>query len=228
MKSLKRSKDIKVANSLTASNNVRIGNSIGLPSGKAYSCPGATSICEKICYAGRLERMRPSVRDVMMHNWELLKDADLNTIEGLLVDMLIDFEKECDKWEAPKAFRIHWDGDFFNDVYTQAWANTIKRFPDIRFWSYTRVPAAAAVFNELKLSNLAIYFSADLENINIARESGLPIAMLADTFEEAKSYLPRAAMCPEQRKQIPMAGACIACNICVKGKVDMTFSITKR
>ena len=133
MKSLKRSKDIKVANSLTAGGAVRIANSIGLPSGKAYSCPGATSICEKICYAGRLERMRPSVRDVMMHNWELLKDADLNTIEGLLVDMLIDFENECTKWEAPKAFRIHWDGDFFNDVYTQAWLILLKGSPILDF-----------------------------------------------------------------------------------------------
>ena len=223
---LKRSKDIKVTNSLTAGGKARIANSIGLPSGKEYSCPGATSICEKICYAGRLERMRPSVKQVMLHNWELLKDADLNTIEGLLVDMLSNFEAECEKWEAPKKFRIHWDGDFFNDTYTQAWSNIIKKFPDIQFWAYTRVQAAASLLagNE----NLALYFSGDAENINIARETGLPIAMLADTFEEAKSYLPRAAKCPEQRKQIPMAGACVACGICVKGKVNMTFSITKR
>ena len=226
MKSLKRSKDIKVANSLTASGAVRIANSIGLPSGKAYSCPGATSICEKICYAGRLERMRPSVKSVMLHNWELLKDADLNTMEDLLSDMIGDFERECEKWKAPKSFRIHWDGDFFNDTYTQAWVNIIKRYPDTRFWAYTRVAAAAKLLKGL--DNLAIYFSADTENINTARESGLPLAMLSDTFAEAKSYLPRAAMCPEQRKQIPMAGACIACGICVKGKVDMTFSITKR
>lgn len=226
MKSLKRSKDIKVANSLTASGAVRIANSIGLPSGKEYSCPGATSICEKICYAGRLERMRPSVKQVMLHNWELLKDADLNTIEGLLVDMLTDFSAECDKWEAPKKFRIHWDGDFFNDTYTQAWANIIKQYPDIQFWAYTRVAAAAKLLAGIE--NLALYFSGDAENINIARETGLPIAMLADTFEEAKSYLPRAAMCPEQRKQIPIQGACVACGICVKGKVNMTFSITKR
>lgn len=228
MKSLKRSKDIKVANSLTPAGSVRIANSIGLPSGKAYSCPGATSICEKICYAGRLERMRPSVKNVMLHNWDLLKDADLNAMEALLVDMLTDFEAECEKWSAPKAFRIHWDGDFFNDTYAQAWANTIKRFPNIRFWAYTRVPSAAAVLKLANLENLALYFSGDAENINIARESGLPIAMLADTFEEAKSYLTRGAMCPEQRKQIAMAGACVACGICVKGKVNMTFSITKR
>ena len=225
-KSLKRSKDIKVANSLTASGAVRIANSIGLPSGKEYSCPGATSICEKICYAGRLERMRPSVKNVMLHNWDLLKNADLNTIEGLLVDMLSDFSAECEKWKAPKKFRIHWDGDFFNATYTQAWANIIKRYPDIQFWAYTRVAAAAPVLAGIE--NLALYFSGDAENINIARESGLPIAMLADTFEEAKSYLPRAAMCPEQRKQIPIQGACVACGICVKGKVNMTFSITKR
>jgi hypothetical protein len=162
----------------------------------------------------------------MLHNWDLLKNADLNTIEGLLVDMLSDFSAECEKWKAPKKFRIHWDGDFFNATYTQAWANIIKRYPDIQFWAYTRVAAAAPVLAGIE--NLALYFSGDAENINIARESGLPIAMLADTFEEAKSYLPRAAMCPEQRKQIPIQGACVACGICVKGKVNMTFSITKR
>ena len=158
----------------------------------------------------------------------MLKDADLDTMQDLLVDMLSDFERECEKWEAPKAFRIHWDGDFFNDTYTQAWANIMARFPNVRFWAYTRVAAAAAILKAANLANLSLYFSADTENINIARETGLPIAMLADTFEEAKSYLPRAAMCPEQRKQIAMAGACVACGICVKGKVNMTFSITKR
>lgn len=164
----------------------------------------------------------------MTHNWELLKNADLPTMEALLVDMLTDFEAECEKWDAPKAFRIHWDGDFFSPTYAQAWANIIKRFPSTRFWAYTRVPEAAAVLKLASLENLSLYFSGDAENINIARESGLPIAMLADTFEEAKNYLSRGAKCPEQRKQIAMAGACVACGICVKGKVNMTFSITKR
>lgn len=231
MEKLKRSKDIKVTNSLTPGNRARIANSFGLLSGKEYSCPGATSICERVCYAGRLERMRPSVRNVMAHNWGLLKNATVDTMTSLINDMVEDFKIDCEKFKAPKLFRIHWDGDFFSLGYAQAWINIIKRYPDIRFWTYTRNAAAASLLASNNLENLAFYYSADDENLQDAmalKEQGIALAMLKDTFEEAKAVLPRAAMCPEQRKQVPLAGACVTCGICINGKVDMTFSITKR
>jgi hypothetical protein len=143
--------------------------------------------------------------------------------------MIEDFIDDCNKWNAPKLFRIHWDGDFFNDLYTNAWRKIILDNPTVRFWTYTRVPAAARALHGLE--NLAIYFSADDDNLQIAKvlkEEGLAIAMLRDTFEEAKRAFPRAAMCPEQRGQVPLAGACVSCGICISGKADMTFSITKR
>ena len=53
---LRRSKDRKVTNAVSPNGKTPlIANTFGLPSGKAYSCPGATSVCEKICYAGKLE-----------------------------------------------------------------------------------------------------------------------------------------------------------------------------
>jgi ferredoxin len=226
---LKRSKDIKVAASLTAGGAVRIANSFGILSGKEYSCPGATSICEKVCYAGRLERMRPSVRSVMTSNWEQVSTASADRLNYLLSVMIEDFIDDCNKWNAPKLFRIHWDGDFFSDLYTNAWRKIILDNPTVKFWTYTRVPTAARALQGLE--NLSIYFSADDENLQIAKvlkEEGLAIAMLRDTFEEAKAAFPRAAMCPEQRGQVPLAGACVACGICISGKADMTFSITKR
>ncbi len=64
-------------------------------------------------------------------------------MENLLQDMINDFRKDCDKREAPKLFRIHWDGDFFSDTYTFAWKHVILNNPDIQFWVYTRVPSAA-------------------------------------------------------------------------------------
>lgn len=226
---LKRSKDIKVAASLTAGGAVRIANSFGILSGKEYSCPGATSICERVCYAGRLERMRPSVRSVMTSNWEQVSTASADRLNYLLSVMIEDFIDDCNKWNAPKLFRIHWDGDFFSDLYTNAWRKIILDNPTVKFWTYTRVPTAARALQGLE--NLSIYFSADDENLQIAKvlkEEGLAIAMLRDTFEEAKAAFPRAAMCPEQRGQVPLAGACVACGICISGKADMTFSITKR
>lgn len=231
---LKRSKDRKVANSLTPNGKTaRIANSFGLPAGREYSCPAQTSICARICYAGKLEKIYPTVRTNLMHNWELLKDADHDTMERLIDEMIVEFKAECDKWEAPKDFRIHWDGDFFSSEYAFAWKHVIMKHPDVRFWVYTRVESAAYMLRNLE--NLTLYFSTDKENLESAQRlqrEGVLLAGLHDTFDQAREMLlqlgERSAKCPEQRKQIPLEGACIACGICVKGTNNITFSITKR
>ena len=85
MTKLIRSKDRKVANIVTPNGKqASMANTFGLPAGKAYSCPGATSVCESVCYAGKLEKVFKGVRVNLMHNWELLKDADHDTMEALL------------------------------------------------------------------------------------------------------------------------------------------------
>jgi len=122
MTKLLRSKDRKVANAVTPNGKqASIANTFGLPAGKAYSCPGATSVCESVCYAGKLEKIFPSVKVNLLHNWSLLKDADGLTMVMLLSEMIDEFVADCEKKDAPKLFRIHWDGDFFNDIYAYAW-----------------------------------------------------------------------------------------------------------
>lgn len=228
---LKRSKDRKVANSLTPSGGVRIANSFGLPAGKAFSCPNATSVCEKICYAGRLEKVYKGVAANLLHNWDALKDATYNEMYDMLNSMIADFRKDCEKANAPKDFRIHWDGDFFNDDYAMAWHDVILFNDDVRFWVYTRVPMAAKILRDLP--NLSLYFSTDSDNVATAialnEEYGIRLALLGKTFDDAKALVPvRAAKCPEQRKQIALNGACIACGICVKGNANIAFSISKK
>ena len=203
---LKRSKDRKVANSLTPNGKTaRIANSFGLPAGREYSCPAQTSICARICYAGKLEKIYPTVRTNLMHNWEMLKDADHDTMESLLDEMIVEFKAECDKWSAPKEFRIHWDGDFFSSDYAFAWKHVIMNHPDVRFWVYTRVESAAYMLRNLE--NLTLYFSTDKENLESAQRlqrEGVLLAGLHDTFDQAKDMLlalgERSAKCPEQRK----------------------------
>ena len=74
MTKLLRSKDRKVANVVTPNGKqASIANTFGLPAGKAYSCPSATSVCEKICYAGKLEKVFKGTRENLLHNWNLLK-----------------------------------------------------------------------------------------------------------------------------------------------------------
>jgi hypothetical protein len=232
---LKRSKDRKVTNSVTPSGNVAIANTFGLPAGQAYSCPGATPFCETICYAGRLETQYKNVRNVLLHNWELLRNANRATMVELLDAMITEFKAECDKRNARKEFRIHWDGDFFSHDYTMAWIDVIANHTDVQFWVYTRVADAAREFHSALLVNLAYYFSGDRDNLAIARELeelGINIAYVDNTFQQGKVEFTKATKCPENNKSIPLisakGSACQLCGLCINGRKSVLFSTTKK
>ncbi len=237
---LKRSNDRKVANLVTKNGKqAAIANTFGLPAGKDFSCPGATSICETVCYAGKLEKLYKAVKANLLHNWELLRNADNDTMVRLLDEMIVDFVADCDKKGAPKLFRIHWDGDFFNDTYTYAWKTVIESHSDIQFWVYTRVKSAALILKDIP--NLSLYYSTDDENLPIATElkqvEGIRLAYLGKTFALTETKMKEitgkvGAKCPENNKSIPLisnaGSACVSCGLCVYGKADIRFSATKK
>ena len=237
---LDRSNDRKVTPAVTANGKQSaIKNTFGLPSGKAYSCRGETPTCGRVCYAGKLEKIYPAVRKLLLRNWDLLKDADEPTMVGLLDDMVVDFLRDCNKFNSiEKIFRIHWDGDFFSDEYTVAWRTVIARHMDIQFWVYTRVDSSAILLKDIP--NLALYYSTDVDNDHIGAELrsqyGIKLAYLEDTFEGGGIRLKVltgkvGAMCPENKGVLPLisplGSACGRCRLCVDGKVDIRFSISK-
>lgn len=236
---LKRSKDRKVANLVTPNGKqASIANTFGLPSGSAYSCPGATSVCESVCYAGRLEKVYKGVRDVLLHNWNLVRDADEEACYSLIADMVSDFRNDCLRRGAPMLFRIHWDGDFFSEPYTRAWRRVIAETTDVQYWVYTRTDWAARMLTGIP--NLSLYFSADSENAptgEALRTEGIRLAYLSDTFSDAQARVRAitggtAARCPEQTGQIDLVSelgsACVTCGLCVTNKADIAFSSSKR
>ena len=197
-------------------------NTFGLPSGIAYSCRGETPTCKKVCYAGRLEKVYPSVRALLLH-----------TMVSLLDDMIQSFNKDCAKYPSiDKIFRIHWDGDFFSDEYTVAWAEVIYRHPTVQFWVYTRVESSAIVLKNIP--NLSLYFSTDVDNESIGAELkktyGIKLAYLEDTFEAGGIRLKVltgkvGAKCPENMGVIPLISTLgsaflyISILICILGVV---------
>jgi hypothetical protein len=235
-----RSKDRKVTNAVSPNGKTAtIANTFGLPSGKAYSCPGATSVCESVCYAGKLEKIYKGVRNVLLNNWEQLKDADQTTMTELISVMIDEFRTDCVKRNAKLLFRIHWDGDFFNDTYANAWKTVINNNPDIQFWVYTRVKSAAIILNSI--SNLSLYYSADSENIKEAVDlklnNGIRMAYLAKNFAVGQEHMKEmigkvGAKCPENKKSIPListnGSACVSCSLCVYSKSDIVFSSSKK
>jgi hypothetical protein len=229
-----------VANYVTKNGKqAAIANTFGLPAGKAFSCPGATSVCETVCYAGKLEKLFKGVKVNLLHNWDLLKDADYETMVDLLKEMMIDFVKDCAKKDAPQLFRIHWDGDFFNDTYAYAWKQVIMDFDYVQFWVYTRVESAALMLKDLP--NLSLYYSTDSENkntgIELKKTHGIKLAYLAKNFAEGQADMKAltnkpGAKCPENAKRIPListaGSACVSCSLCVYSKADVVFSATKK
>ena len=240
MTKLKRSNDRKVTNLVTKNGKQSaIANTFGLPAGKAYSCPGATSVCESVCYAGKLEKLFPTVKKNLLHNWDLLRNANTDTMLTLLNEMIAEFVADCNKKDAPKLFRIHWDGDFFNDTYTNAWKTVITNHPEIQFWVYTRVRSAALILNGI--DNLSLYYSTDSENktigIDLKVNNGIRLAYLAKNFAIGQADMKEltnkpGAKCPENLKAIPLisnaGSACVSCGLCVYSKADIVFSATKK
>jgi hypothetical protein len=234
-----RSKDRKVTNAVSPNGKTpTIANTFGLPAGKEYSCPGQTPTCAKVCYAGKLEKIYKGVRNVLMSNWDQLKDASYEEMVYLLNEMIIEFNLDCEKRSAEKLFRIHWDGDFFNDTYAYAWKSVIETHKDVQFWAYTRVKSAALILKGI--DNLSLYYSTDEDNTDTAKElktEGIKLAYLAKTFLEGQADMKEmigkpGAKCPENKKAIPLisqkGSACVTCGLCVFNKSDIVFSASKK
>lgn len=237
--SLTRSSDRKVASSVTAGGNVRVRNAFGLPSGKPYSCPGATSVCERICYAGKIEKQYVNVFRTLNRNFEELLYADylggIPAMRALIVEMLTEFVTESVRKSAPLLFRIHWDGDFFSADYATAWADAMRLFPNVQFWAYTRTFSVAHILSSVE--NLSLYLSVDKDNIDTANDTRaelptIQFATLADTFSEAREMGDSPTNCPELNGALPLisekGSACVRCGLCVFQRKDVAFSITKK
>jgi hypothetical protein len=240
---LKRSHDRKTTARVSKDGKTSLlKNAFSLPSGQNYSCPGATKVCETVCYAGKLEKQYPAFRALTLHNWELLSNASYNEMCILLWDMVEEFSQECAKHNISKVFRWHADGDIFSAAYAQAIAETCRSHPDVQFWIYTR----SFEFVEwiAPVRNLGVYLSVDSENEAKALETkelfpNVRFAYLAKTHEIGKEFMltntgKPGAICPENAKRIPLittnGGACFTCGLCIFGKADVRFasSVPKR
>jgi hypothetical protein len=189
-----------------------------------------------------LENLFKGVGAAMLHNWEALKDANLIDTFDMLSVIMHDFRVKSERKGSEMIYRIHWDGDFFNDTYTEAWINIIMLNPDIQYWVYTRNVQAAVMLHKAGLANLSLYFSGDPVNAPVAemlyRTYGIRIAFVAETFAESQDAVKAitgrpGAKCPEQaRKDFALinseGSACARCRLCVENKANISFSRSKK
>lgn len=115
-----------------------------LPSG--FACPGALDCLAfanrhngKItdgketkfrCFQASGEALYPSLRNMVWHNFELLKNcADSAAMANLIQGSLPKFFKVC---------RVHIGGDFFSQNYFDAWLVVARTNPSKIFYAYTK------------------------------------------------------------------------------------------
>jgi hypothetical protein len=202
----------------------------GLPE-NGGTCPGATAgkggcldtrdgYKRPTCYMAKITSIYKAVGNVLLENTELFKGKNVRGMEKILVTTMADF---LNKNEGELLhFRLHYSGDFFSRSYAKAWANTIKQFPEIQFWTYTR--SFEYVDELVGITNLTLYLSCDPANFSSAIETydkyssnvNLGLAWLGNEAPEPEKF--RWVKCPEvtgKVKNTDTGGACSKCRLCV-------------
>lgn len=155
-------------------------NSYGLNAGPPClggTCPGCTKEkggCFHIpegkknptCYAFCLAKCFKGAGKVLDDNTKKLQGTQAD-IRKELVETIEDFEAKTKAWAQKNGknyedyayFRLHWSGDVFNVEYAKALVSAMKKFPRIKFWTYTRSFEYADIL--MKAPNLILYLSAD-------------------------------------------------------------------
>jgi len=242
----------------SAKDSPAIPNAFGLTAG--LSCPGRTGFCRS-CYAENLERAYTSTAALVRGNYELLAAFDaagdlvamVNALNAMVRDYWTFFRKALAAGRVDLShavFRIHWDGDYFSDLYARAWSVVVSDWPHVQFWSYTRsYEYVAALAGQ---ANHAVYLSVDAENVAaaapiLAARPDVHAAYCATTQTDAAALAVtagrgRPAVCPENVGNLPLVvaksgrrretvavgddarGACVACGLCVYGRRDVAFA----
>lgn len=94
---------------------------------RASTCPGRTAYCQKVCYAGKAERM---YKAVLPYRTRMLTLTKLPTFAGLMTAEII--KSKC------SVIRIHEAGDFYEQAYLDKWLEIARALPAVQFYCYTK------------------------------------------------------------------------------------------
>lgn len=180
--------------------------SFSLPSGKTCSAEACKTCFQQGCYARKIERLRPSVRNTYAENLAIAR-ADLPHMEQ-------ELNAYFDMPNATRLFRIHVSGDFYSAEYFEMWLRVIRRHPGTRFLAFTKQRTIIAPYLSSLPDNLSLVWSS-WPGVPVPRtvRTALPIAWMQDGTE--KRITKSAVTCP---------GNCDTCGRCwaLDGK-DVVF-----
>lgn len=203
----------------------------GLPE-NGGTCPGATTGkggCldtrdnhkRQTCYMAKVTAIYKAVGNSLAKNTEMLQNKSVEEMKTVLRDTVNAFIKKSKGIDL--YFRLHYSGDLFSEDYAVAWADVIKEFPQVRFWTYTR--SHSYIKPLLGINNLTLFLSCDPSNYKSTLEvynkykdanTNLAMAFMGDNVPDAA--VQRWVSCPEISGKVvntTNAGACSKCRLCV-------------
>lgn len=137
--------------------NTKLGPSVYTFSIPArQTCPDATKICAKACYATKGRYRTHVVQKSLVANAALARrpDFDRRASAELIT-------------KQAKLVRVHPSGDLFSVGYATAWLRIMRSCPETTFWLYSRGwrnPKIRTVLKHMaRLKNVRVWFSADAD-----------------------------------------------------------------
>jgi hypothetical protein len=187
-----------------AKGNAKIEKALiwNLPEG--ITCPGATELCKKVCYAKdstvRFPNVVPGSR---AHNLAIAKRSDFPEF----------LTQKLNRARLPR-MRIHESGDFFNQKYLDTWTEAIAQDSKRTFWAYTK--SHKLDFTEaLKLDNFYIRYSVDCTTKYYPKQD-IPHAAVSECRNDF-------FVCPSTLAKGHTVKCMKDCSYCTDNKESLTF-----
>lgn len=155
-------------------NNIRLYN-FGITAYKSHStgkitCPFADT-CVSLCYANKGSYIWTNTKKAYEKRYLLSKDPEL--FKAKLVEAITR--------RKATHIRIHDSGDFYNFNYIRSWFKIMTKFPEVKFYAYTK---SKKLFDHLstKPTNFVLIYSLgskfdDLVNVEKDRHSKIFYSM---------------------------------------------------
>lgn len=164
-----------------------------------YTC-GNCSDCTHFCYAKSDQNQYPDVFNKRNINTYIAK-YNLPYFEELVC-------RQLSRARNRKYVRIHSSGDFFSQEYIQTWERIAAKFPDTKFYFYTKMAELLDFSTFANMENVNMVNSMINGKVNVGSREY--IEQLADESG--------AKICPygyTGTRPVPAVAKCGACDICM-------------
>lgn len=126
---------------------LKVGNSKTGKAVRTWSMNQTTCPCHcPGCYADSGCYQFANVKESLAKNTEIAR-KHLGFLERAI-------RAQCETFKEGTEIRIHAVGDFFSIEYLNMWHNIAHDFPNLIFWTYTKVQAFVSAFDDLPNANI--------------------------------------------------------------------------